>query len=364
MSSQGDKWLTKMLKNKGEWFDYSNTQYVAAKEKVIVRCKVCGNSFKQTPDSHGRRVGKKGCPYCAGKMHTTESIKRKITDIHGDKYGLDKVHFISTKDKVTLVCKVHGEFSAILNNVLSKGTGCIKCAEAANGRACRTTVTEFMEYVKKRFDAKYTYPQLEFESIQETIRIICPIHGEFTQIARDHMHSAAGCPQCGVISTANKLRSNVDEFVVKANKIHKGYYTYTDVIYLTNRSKVIITCPVHGSFEQTPNDHLEGKGCQICANYGFKEYLPARLYYLRVDYGPFKAYKIGITNKEVEERWVKDLDRVTIIKIWDYPRGKDARKEERRILNDFKVYKWTGIDLLKSGNTELFDRDVLELDNG
>jgi len=29
-------------------------------------------------------------------------------------------------------------------------------------------------------------------------------------------------------------------------------------------NKLIITCPEHGEFEQSPNSHLSGRGCPIC----------------------------------------------------------------------------------------------------
>lgn len=29
--------------------------------------------------------------------------------------------------------------------------------------------------------------------------------------------------------------------------------------------KITIICKIHGEFKQTPNDHLSGKGCKLCA---------------------------------------------------------------------------------------------------
>lgn len=364
MTSAGSKWLAYVTKSKGEWFDYSNANYISAKTKVNIVCKVCNNSFEQTPDSHRRRPGRKGCLHCAGKKYTTETIKEKIRSIHGDRYGLDKVRFTKTRDKITLVCKIHGEFSSRVNSILSKGTGCIKCAEAANGRACRTTVPEFIKVVESKFTGKYSYPELNFESIDDTIHIVCPIHGEFTQTAKEHMASVYGCKKCSTQANADKLRGTVETFIQKASAVHSNYYTYDKAIYVDSKTPLTITCPIHGDFEQAPGGHLSGRGCQSCASYGFKDYLPAVLYYVKVEHGPFTAYKIGITNKSVDDRFTKDLDKITILKVWEYPEGKNARSKEKTILNSFKVYKWTGPDLLYSGNTELFDRDVLELDNG
>ncbi len=39
---------------------------------------------------------------------------------------------------------------------------------------------------------------------------------------------------------------------------------YSKVVYIGNSVKVMIICPVHGIFEQTPNHHLCGQGCIEC----------------------------------------------------------------------------------------------------
>lgn len=55
-----------------------------------------------------------------------------------------------------------------------------------------------------------------------------------------------------------------EEFVSRARKIHNKKYTYDKVIYKGNHIKIIITCPIHGDFEQQPYAHLAGKGCPEC----------------------------------------------------------------------------------------------------
>lgn len=42
-------------------------------------------------------------------------------------------------------------------------------------------------------------------------------------------------------------------------------YDYSQVSYLGNKKFVTILCPIHGVFQQIPNSHLLGKGCQKCA---------------------------------------------------------------------------------------------------
>lgn len=54
-------------------------------------------------------------------------------------------------------------------------------------------------------------------------------------------------------------------FVDACNYIHGGRYFYDKTKYVKRNQKVIITCPVHGDFEQTPGNHLYGYGCALCA---------------------------------------------------------------------------------------------------
>ncbi len=59
-------------------------------------------------------------------------------------------------------------------------------------------------------------------------------------------------------------KSNTNEFIKKAKKIHKDFYDYSLVDYKNNNTKVKIICPIHGIFEQIPRSHLFGIGCPKC----------------------------------------------------------------------------------------------------
>ena len=54
-------------------------------------------------------------------------------------------------------------------------------------------------------------------------------------------------------------------FVKLARMVHDNKYDYSKSVYIKAKEKVIITCPIHGDFEQRPQDHiLKGCGCQKC----------------------------------------------------------------------------------------------------
>lgn len=65
---------------------------------------------------------------------------------------------------------------------------------------------------------------------------------------------------------------NKDIFVERSNKMHHHKYDYSKVEYINQRTKVIITCPIHGDFKQTPKNHMNGQGCPICGAEYAKKY--------------------------------------------------------------------------------------------
>ena len=104
----------------------------------------------------------------------------------------------------------------------------------------------------------------------------------------------------------------------------------------------------------------KGTNCPTCAVSGFKPSKPAILYYVKIH----GMYKIGVTNYTVVERFREDRDLIKIIRQWHYAKGADAYKREQDILSLFAEYRYTGPRVLGSrGDTELFTRDILELEN-
>lgn len=55
-----------------------------------------------------------------------------------------------------------------------------------------------------------------------------------------------------------------ERFIIKAQNKHKNKYDYSKVKYNTCKQKVCIICPEHGEFWQTPDNHLQGRGCPVC----------------------------------------------------------------------------------------------------
>lgn len=56
------------------------------------------------------------------------------------------------------------------------------------------------------------------------------------------------------------------DFIKKAMIVHGSLYDYSQVVYFNSKTKVRILCSEHGIFEQTPDKHLQGRGCPLCGS--------------------------------------------------------------------------------------------------
>ena len=202
------------------------------------------------------------------KMSTDEFIRRARI-VHGDKYDYSKSDCENrdNKGRVCIIChkldcdgNEHGEFWQRPNSHI-RGDGCRKCSNEntsrINSRKQSKTREEFITDANNVHHGKYSYDKTIYVNSHTKITITCPIHGDFTQTPTNHLQGK-GWPKC-----ANKEVTR-DEFVEKAKLVHGDFYDYSKTNYTNNNTSVIITCPIHGDFEQKPKYHLQGKGCNLC----------------------------------------------------------------------------------------------------
>lgn len=105
----------------------------------------------------------------------------------------------------------------------------------------------------------YDYSEVVYVNSTTKVFIVCKTHGKFEQNPRSHLNGS-GCSKCAGVG-----KSNTKDFIRRSEKIHNNKYLYDLVKYAGNKRKVVITCPVHGNFEQVPSSHLKGHGCPECA---------------------------------------------------------------------------------------------------
>lgn len=110
----------------------------------------------------------------------------------------------------------------------------------------------------------YSYDKFQYSGIFDKSIIICPIHGEFLQSANNHINHKQGCPGCKTDKHIKSRTKDINSFIEDATDVHGNSYSYDKFIYKKAYTKGIIVCPIHGDFNQTPSDHLFGKGCPKC----------------------------------------------------------------------------------------------------
>ena len=233
----------------GDSYDYSKVDYQGNKTKVCIICPEHGEWWV-TPNNFLR--GSR-CPGCFGTpKHTKEEFIAMARKIHGEKYDYSRVEYDGLKNKVTIICPEHGEFSQSAAVHLN-GAGCPACSNCA-----RITKEEFIKRSNEAHSIKYDYSKVEFGNSTEKVCIICPEHGEFWQTLGYHMRGG-NCPKC-----VGGARLTKEYFIEKSKEVHKNKYDYSKVDYKNYTTKVCIVCPEHGEFWQTPNAHLFGAGCPVC----------------------------------------------------------------------------------------------------
>lgn len=224
----------------------------------------------------------------------TKNFIEKSINVHGERYDYSNTLYVKSNEKLIITCRVHGEFKQTPNQHLSKKNGCPECS----GNKPLTTES-FIEKAKIIHGSKYDYSKSVYITSYKKISIICKSHGMFTQTPNHHL-SGAGCNSCYLETP----RMTTEEFILKANIIHDKKYSYEKSQYKSSRNKIIIICPKHGEFKQTPNSHLSGRGCPDCAVNGYKTYIPGYFYIFEIlNDDKIISYKFGITNNLYNRRY-------------------------------------------------------------
>ena len=211
---------------------------------------------------------------------------QKARATHGDRYDYSKVEYVNKDTNVVIVCSVHGDFEQTPANHYKHG--CWKCHFDVTARqqrgnhgasGVRADRSDVIAKFRKAHGERYGYDKVQYQNNKTRVIITCPEHGDFEQTPVNHL-AGKGCRTC---YTA-RLATPVTDFVQEARAVHGDRYDYSRVQYRNTDSKVAITCPAHGDFEQTPAWHLKGNGCPTCSTRVSKA--ETEIYdYLRTHYG-------------------------------------------------------------------------------
>ncbi len=252
-------------------YNYSKTVYHRQTDSIIVICPEHGE-FNVVAKQHVRTVGTVGCPVCGkekqGKTRlTTNEFIEKANTVHNNKYDYSKSVYVLSALKLTVTCPMHGDWEVKANNHLN-GRGCPDCGTESMANKQKLSTSEFIKRSKKVWGNKFNYDNTEYRDSSKHVIIICPEHGEFSQLPQSHLDNKEGCSECAIIKHDSSLPTiSYLDFVKNVRLIHGNKYTYPENCddFLQSKTQLTITCPKHGEFIQRATYHLHGKGCAACA---------------------------------------------------------------------------------------------------
>jgi len=160
---------------------------------------------------------------------TTEDFIRRAKDVHGDTYYYDKTNYVRNNEKVVITCPQHGDFTQLPSDHLS-GKGCSVCGLEKRRQSRRKTNDDFISKAKEVHGDKYNYDKTNYEYSNQKVIITCPIHGDFPQIANDHL-SGKGCFKC----RESKGEKYVNELLTNNNIEFTPQYTFKDCSSISER---------------------------------------------------------------------------------------------------------------------------------
>jgi very-short-patch-repair endonuclease len=156
-----------------------------------------------------------------GRQKTREEFIIQAIKTHDNKYDYSKTIYINTATKIIIICPIHGEFFQRPNDHISGGYGCPLCAIDLISKTNNKTAKEkYFNSVAKVHNNKYDYSKAVYTKAREKIIIICPEHGEFSQLASIHL-LGRGCSKCKESKGERSIREWLIANNINFNQEHR-----------------------------------------------------------------------------------------------------------------------------------------------
>lgn len=123
---------------------------------------------------------------------------------------------------------------------------------------------KFIERATKLHNGKFDYSKVEYFKSNIPVTIICPEHGEYSQIMSDHL-KYQGCPRCRTVEQSKRQTLSQAEFIAKSRALWGDKYTYENTVYIGYKYDITLTCVKHShSFNIEAGTHLKPQQVQQC----------------------------------------------------------------------------------------------------
>lgn len=246
------------IKNFNENIKIISETYVNSRTPIDCECKICGFKFSRTWDS---LKNIKTCPNCK----ELENKNKKYSIIESEFYKLennmDIVNIFSKNNRtcLELKCKICDNEWVQKWVYIKNGIGCAKCA---NNKTL--TLQEFIEKSSIVHNHKYDYSLVNYKGNKEKVIIICPIHGEFEQLAGGHL-SGKGCIKCTNVGWYNSTLSE------RNKEIWLNEYTNIYLFKLVNEDEEFFKIGIAKNIKNRAND-IKAYKCELLYSLSIDRY--------------------------------------------------------------------------------------------
>ena len=182
------EWIEKARTYHGHRYDYSETVFRGASERIKLICPKHG-SWWMMASQHASRSAHHGCRQCRNLISDKEWLQR-FEEQHSVQYDYSRCDFQGGNTPVEIICKKHGSFHAVPG---------IHGRAASRGRCpdCRQldSSVRFLERAQTAHGNRYVYSLVDFQTVRDKVEIICKEHGPFWQTPHNH-GNGHGCRKC------------------------------------------------------------------------------------------------------------------------------------------------------------------------
>lgn len=189
---------------------------------------------------------------------TQKEFIKRCRSVHGRIYSYSNTIYTTTKNKVVITCRKHGDFEQKANKHL-QGQGCGLCASEAHSNLMsnRTKMSEEDFLIELKMPKGQTYLG-SFINLTTPVDLCCATHGAYRK-SPQALLKGNFCQSCA------RNRITTADFIRLATEKHGNKYDYSKVDYRSVAGKVTIICNKHGVFKQSQSSHINcGKGCPKC----------------------------------------------------------------------------------------------------
>ncbi len=184
----------RLLEACGDRYEYDFTDYIKASSNIKVRCVKHNKVFYK--DYYNLIKNKHSCPICKKegykefrKILPQKEVIKSFVKKHGDLYDYSKVDYKGGTQRVTVTCKVHGDFN-ITPTLHKGGQGCPKCA----GLIIDTE--NFINKAKEVHGDQFDYTEASYEGSHIKTPVTCTSCEHTYEVAPYSHLTGVGCPKC------------------------------------------------------------------------------------------------------------------------------------------------------------------------